>query len=130
MKKKRLLVCLLMVWSISGCAVSTKLPDQPIVYEADSNGEYLYLSDNGKTYVPYCPFKKSYLGDCIGYYASPADEYTESARIYIYAFKGYSSAEWIVDYDPDINEGMVMREIHATVIPEGLESEYEWNQST
>lgn len=127
MKKFLLTVSVIILSVISGCGVGTKLPDKPIVFDVGSNGEYVYLSYEGKTYVPYCPYARKYLGDCIGYYDSLEDEYSSSTRVYIYEFKGYSSDEWIVDYLPTINEGMVLREISTTNIPEGLESEYEWN---
>lgn len=105
-----------------------KLPDDPIVFSPGKGEGYLYLSSGDKMYIPYCPFRHEYLGECIGYYDSPADAYTESARVYVYKFKGCSPDEWVVDYDPDINEGMVMREINTTNIPDGLTSEYKWNQ--
>lgn len=128
-KKIILIAFIITLFALSGCGVSTNLPDNPVVYEQKSNAKegYVYLSVDDKIYVPYCPWKREYLGDCIGYYVSLSDEYTESNRVYVYEFKDYSSDEWIVDYLPTINEGMVMREINTTDIPPGLESEYEWN---
>ena len=48
----------------------------------------------------------------------------------IYEYKNLSRDEWIVDYyDSGLMDGsMLMREENVSDIPEGLESEYEWNQ--
>lgn len=124
-----LLTIVLSICVLAGCGVSTEVPDDPMIFEMGVNeGYYAYLSLEDKIYVPYCPYKREYLGDCIGYCDTIGDEYSESTREYVYEFKGYSSDEWIVSYIPTINEGMVLREINTTNIPEGLESEYEWNQ--
>ena len=127
--KRATAAILLIAILMTGCGISTRLPDDPVVFEQNVNQEegYAYLSADDKIYVPYCPFKRRYIGDCIGYYDYPGDEYTEGGRFYIYEFRGYSSDEWIVDYDVRINEGMVMRELNSTNIPEGLRSEYDWN---
>lgn len=130
MKTSRLLLTIaLLICVLSGCGVSTKLPDEPIVFDFRTNEDkgYAYLSVDDKIYVPYCPFKRRYIGDCIGYFDAAADEYSGGSRWYVYEFNGYSSDEWIIDYLPTINEGMIYREINTTNIPEGLSSEYEWN---
>lgn len=130
MKTSRLLLTTaLLICVISGCGVSTKLPDEPIAFDFGTNEDkdYAYLSVDDKIYVPYCPFKRRYIGNCIGYYDTVADEYSGDIRWYVYEFKGYSSDEWIVDYLPTIIEGMVYREINVANIPEGLSSEYDWN---
>ena len=41
-------------------------------------------------------------------------------------YKGYSSDEWIINYYV-IDSAMLHREIHVTDIPDGLQSEYKWN---
>lgn len=127
MNKRILAACLLPLLVLSGCR---KIPDHDklSVFEQGRGDGYMYLTHNDKKYVPYCPFKAKNMGECIGYFNSLADAYTESSFVYVYEFKGYSSDEWIIDYDPEINEGMVMREINTTNIPDGLTSEYEWNK--
>lgn len=119
---------ILLLLTLTGCTVSTKLPEDAVVFQRGSSDDYVYLSAGEKQYVPYCPFKRRYMGECIGYYDLAGDASTEAGRTYVYEFKGYSSNEWIVEYDPEINEGMVMREIHTSNIPDGLTSEYEWNK--
>lgn len=113
-----------------GCGTKKTLSDNPVVFEQGVNEEYAYLSADGRIYVPYCPFEQKYLGNCIGYCDISGDENTGASRLYIYELKGYSSEEWIIEtLDLDnCNEGMILREINAVNIPEGLESEYEWNQ--
>lgn len=126
---KRAVTVLLLAFLLTGCGVSTELPDDPVVFEQKVNEQegYAYLGIDDKIYVPYCPFERRYIGDCIGYCDHAQDAYTSGGRSYIYEFKGYSSDEWIVEYDPEINEGMVMREINTANIPDGLSSEYDWN---
>lgn len=44
----------------------------------------------------------------------------------MYEYKGYSADEWIVNaYVMD--SAMLCREVNVTNIPDGLQSEYEWN---
>lgn len=53
----------------------------------------------------------------------------EASRVYIFELKGFSADEWIIETMAlnNCNEGMILREINAIDIPDGLESEYEWN---
>ena len=108
-----------------------EVPDNLIRYEQGTNEEegYAYLEYGDKRFVPYCAYEKKYLGDCIGYCDIPAEEYTDASRVYVFELKGYSSDEWIIEM-PELDncsEGMILREINAEDVPEGLVSEYEWN---
>lgn len=107
-----------------------RLPENPRVYAQKLHeGEYAYLAYEDKIFVPYCPYKAGYLGECIGYYDIPASENAEAGRAYVCEMKGYSPDEWIIDLlDTNCSEGMILRESQTTEIPEGLTSEYEWNQ--
>lgn len=128
MKKVILIISVIASFALSGCGVSVKMPDDPIIFEINKAGEYAYLSVDDKVYVPYCPYDIKYLGDCIGYYDLQGDEYTSGGKIYVYEFIGYPSDEWIIDFDAEGGkDGMILREINTTNIPEGLRSEYEWN---
>ena len=40
-------------------------------------------------------------------------------------FKDYSQDEWLISYS--MGESMLCKEKNTTKIPEGLASEYEWN---
>ena len=44
----------------------------------------------------------------------------------VYECKGYHTDEWIVTALP-YDAAMLLREINVTAIPEGWQSEYEWN---
>lgn len=73
-----------------------------------------------KTYVPYGPLSAyGDRGKQIGIVDGDKDYKS-------YECKGYSTDEWIVTAFP-YDAAMLMREINVTDIPEGWESEYEWN---
>lgn len=131
MKKNKTFIIMLMIVSLlSGCGSKIQLPENPMVYESGVNEEleYAYLAYEDKIYIPYCPYETKYLGDCIGYCDIPEDENAEGGKVYICEMKGYSSEEWIIEIsDTNCTEGMIYREINTTNIPEGLSSEYEWN---
>lgn len=128
-----MVLVLIVVLALAACGANTgadrieKDADELILFEQGINESegYFYLKTDDKLYVPYCPYKHEYLGDLIGYYDISFDD----DKVDVYEFKGYSSDEWIVDYDSVINEGMVYREINAKDIPEGLSSEYKWNMA-
>lgn len=107
-----------------GCGSQMKLPDKPVVFDTKNNKGYVSIISADKEYVPYCAFKPSQVGDCIGYYVDNGE------KIYVCQLKGQSSDEWIVDVLDleNCNEGMIFREIDTTNIPEGLSSDYEWNK--
>lgn len=95
----------------------------PIIFEQQTNGEYAYIIYQGKEYVPYCAFNPGERGKYLGYVGDhTADE--------IYTFKGHSETEWLISYLNSglMNDCMLLKEKNVTEIPEGLSSEYEWNQ--
>lgn len=98
--------------------------DNPIRFTSISNGEYLAISYEGREYLPFAPCNPRDRTAYLGYIdADEADE--------VYAYKGYSTDEWLVSY---LNSGlmsdcMLMKEKHTTNIPDGLSSEYEWWQN-
>lgn len=120
---------------LTGCGSRLELPENPLVFEQGTNGKYFYLTEGGRVYVPYCPYVTDMLGNCIGYCNYEAADYgngeqDDPFRTYICELQGYSSQEWIVEILDTgyTREGMIFRELNATEIPEGLGSEYEWNQ--
>lgn len=131
--KVSLLLLIFLTCFVTGCGSKIELPDNPKVYEQRQNDEegYAYLIYEDKIFVPYCPYESKYLGECIGYCDLSDPESAETDRIYICELKGYSSDEWIIDLlDINCSEGMILREINAEDIPDGLDSEYEWNSSS
>ena len=133
-KTKLLLLSIVAVCLLAGVYLFSRpkiqLPKDPRVYEQKTHkDEYAYLVYGDKMFVPYCSFEVRYLGDCIGYYDVPASGYSDANRVYVCELDGYSSDEWIVDImDINCSEGMIWKEINVADIPEGLTSEYEWNQ--
>ena len=115
---------------LAGCGARLQLPETPIVYQRVVGDEYAYLTEGDKVYVPYCPYELNLLGECIGYCDIESTESGDTSREYICELKGYSSDQWIVEVLDTgyTREGMILRELNTTEIPEGLSSEYEWNQ--
>ena len=131
MKRFLLLLGMVVVSLLTGCGSKLQLPDNPKEYEQRENSDvgYAYLVHEDKVFVPYCAYEEKYLGSCIGYYDIPTTEYTDGGRVYVCELKGYSSDEWIIDFlDMNCSEGMIWREVNTVDIPEGLNSEYEWNK--
>lgn len=114
---------------LAGCGARLQLPETPIVYQQAVGDEYAYLTEGDKVYVPYCPYEANMLGECIGYCDIESTEGSDTFRAYICELKGYSSDQWIVEVLDTgyTREGMILWELNATEIPEGLSSEYEWN---
>ncbi len=86
-------------------------------------GEYLAIVWGEKTYIPFCAVSNDERGAKIG--IVDGDENDQ-----IYEYKGYSTDEWVISfYHSGLMDGlMLMREVNVTQIPEGLKSEYAWNQ--
>ncbi|MCH5342272.1 MAG: hypothetical protein J1E01_12480 [Acetatifactor sp.] len=115
---------------LAGCGARLQLPEMPVVYQQAVGDEYTYLTEDNKVYVPYCPYESDLLGKCIGYCDIESMESGDTVRVYICELQGYSSDQWIVEVLDTgyTREGMILRELNATEIPEGLSSEYEWNR--
>ncbi len=82
---------------------------------------YATLIWGDKTYLPYGALSAySERGKQIGIVDGDKDDR-------VYKLKGYSSDEWLVNsfsHDP----AMLLREESVTDIPDGWQSEYEWNK--
>ncbi len=82
---------------------------------------YVSIVWGDKTYVPYGALAGyGERGKQIGIVDGDKDDR-------VYELKGYSSDEWIVNSVP-YDAAMLLREINVTAIPDGWQSEYEWNQ--
>lgn len=106
-----------------------KLPDDPVVFSIYDNPDgYIecHWEEKGLVYVPYMPLDPKLAGSCIGY-----DEFEGEFGSYVCKVEGLPETEWICDVLSDkVNghtAGMIMREINVKKVPEGWESEYEWN---
>lgn len=134
--KRKFLVSIMIVFCLLAGALfyrnsnRIQLPENPRIYEQQTHeGGYAYLTYEDKVFVPYCPYETKYLGECIGYYDIQASDDTEAGRAYVCEMKGYSADAWIIDIlNTNCSEGMILKEINATDLPDGLTSEYEWNR--
>jgi hypothetical protein len=120
--KKVLLMFLTIMMILSICACSKQeVADMANMTTEDKDG-YVAIIWDERTYVPYTAISKSDCGKQIGIIDD--DEYDK-----VYEYKGYSSDMWIAEIyiSGEMDSPMLFREINVTDIPEGLESEYEWN---
>jgi len=85
--------------------------------------EYQAIVWNNRTYVPFCAIENSKRGKWIGIIDSD-----ENNRVYEY--KEYSTNEWLILLNKVgvDGESILFKEKNVTDIPEGLQSEYEWNR--
>ena len=126
MKKIVCSLVMIVALSISLCACSQKqdIPQQDLENMTTLSGdEYTAIVWDENTYVPYCAISKSGCGKQIGIVDGDKDDR-------IYEYNGYSTDEWIISmYVSGLMDApMLYREINVTDIPEGLQSEYEWNK--
>ena len=81
---------------------------------------YVAIIWEERTYVPFCVVSKNDCGALIGYRdGDTSDRVCE--------YKDYPSNEWIANYLTVDGGAMLYKEINVTDIPDGLQSEYEWN---
>ena len=121
--KKRLLTILLMVFvlMITGCGNSNSVEELADMTTSSEDG-YTAIVWGENTYVPYCAIQRNECGKQIGFVDGDKDNR-------VYEYDGYSTDEWIISiYVSGLMDGaMLYREINVTDIPDGLQSEYEWN---
>lgn len=118
--KKRLyrIVCLcsLIPVMLCACGKNKNLID---ISTAEGDG-YLSIIWEDRTYVPFCAVSKNDCGTQIGYIDGETDNR-------VCEYKDYPTDEWIASYITADCGAMLFKEVHVTHIPDGLESEYEWN---
>jgi hypothetical protein len=117
--KKVVSMFLAVIMIVSVCACSRQeLADMT----TEDNGSYVTIVWDGKTYVPYAAISKRDCGKQIGIISGDENDK-------VYAYKNYSTEMWIAEmYNSGLmDEPMLFREINVTDIPDGLSSEYEWN---
>lgn len=87
-----------------------------------AGNEYKAIVWEDRTYVPYCAVAKKECGKQVGIVDGDKNDR-------VYEYDGYSTEEWIVNvYVAGLMDGaMLYKEITVSDIPEGLQSEYEWN---
>ena len=118
MKKAFLSFVVIFTLVFSLCACSQQDFEDMVYGEGDG---YSTIVWGDKTYVPYGALSAyGERGKQIGIVDGVKDNR-------VYELKGYSVDEWIVQAFPHYVD-MLFREVNVTDIPEGWQSEYEWNK--
>lgn len=81
--------------------------------------EYAAICIENRMYVPYTAFDRTECGEQLGIVDG-------DSRDKVYTWKEHDPAEWIIS-GLDHDGVMLYREQNVTEIPDGIESEYEWN---
>ena len=126
-KKVIIAICTVILILIIGAFAWIKLNNtfdksNPIIFEKGSNDNYSYIIYQGREYVPYCAISSTERDSYLGYIG-------EDKQDEVYKVKGYSEEEWLINLldTGATKEYMLYKEKNVTNIPEGLSSEYEWN---
>ena len=117
---KRALLSFVVIFTLvfSLCACSQQDLENMTSGEGDG---YATIVLGDKTYVPYGALSAyGERGKQIGIVDGDKDNR-------VYGLKGYSVEEWIVNSFPH-DAAMLLREVNVTDIPDGWQSEYEWNK--
>lgn len=120
-KKLLVVAALLILINLGGC---TQNQSRTLDHMSSiTTKDYVAISWQGRTYVPFCVIDKSYRGEQIGVVDNDDDDQ-------IYKYKGYSENEWLISFYHSglMDNSMLLREMSVTNIPDNLDSEYEWNQ--
>lgn len=111
-------ICLWCFVAITLCACGKQeLADMA----TEVNDDYSAIIWEDKTYVPYCAFSKADCGEQIGIVDGDKNDK-------VYGYKDHSADEWIINiYGKNLDTAMLYKEINVSNIPDGLQSEYPWN---
>lgn len=88
--------------------------------ETEVTDQYAAIVWDERFYVPFCPVGASACGRQIGIVDGDDQEK-------VFEFKGHSVDEWIVNAHSPHDGAMLLREIQVQNTPDGLVSEYDWN---
>ena len=119
MKKKLYCIicsCILISLMVCACGKEKNLIDMST---AVGDG-YMAIIWEDRTYVPFCVVSKNDCGTQIGYLDGEPDNR-------VCEYKDYPTEKWIANYLTVDGGAMLFKEINVTDIPDGLESEYQWN---
>lgn len=87
------------------------------------NDDYAAILWGDKTYVPYCAIAKSDCGKQIGIVDGNKNDR-------VYEYQGHSADEWLINCLTTDGGALLYKEIDVVAIPEGLQSEYPWNDES
>ncbi len=106
----------ILLFSLCGC-LKGKIADMT----TEVHDDYAAIVWENKTYVPYCVISTSDCGEQIGIVDGNKDDR-------VYEYKDYSADEWIINRLIVDGGALLYKEINVIDIPEGLQSEYSWNE--
>lgn len=123
MKKQMLIALISTMIILSACGIEKK-PKNLQEYTSGANNDYTYITIDKKVFVPFGAVDNTDRGDWIGIVDGD-----ENNRIYDY--KGYSPDEWVISFynSGEMDSSMLMKEQNITEYPDGLTSEYHWNNT-
>lgn len=117
LKKARVLgLVMIMAAALCACGPKQELADM----STGEGGGYMTILWEDRIYVPFCVVSKNDCGTQIGYLDGDRDNR-------VCEYKDYPPAEWIASYLTVDGGAMLFKEINVTDVPDGLQSEYEWN---
>lgn len=119
--KKQIILAATIALLLVACG-GNKKPNDLLAYSSSTNDDYTYVTIEDKVFIPFTPVANTDRGDWIGIVDGD-----DNNRIYEY--KDYSSDEWVISFynSGEMDISMLMREESITDYPEGITSEYEWN---
>lgn len=125
MKRTIVLIITVLTTVLFASCSTDKLKGDLKEYGTGENESYTYITFDDKVFIPFSAVDNSRRGDQIGIVNGDKKDK-------IYEFKGFPSDEWIIEYydSGEMDGSMLLRETSVTEYPEGIESEYAWNQES
>lgn len=107
---------------LSACGKSAT--DTLLNYNTSENRGIQTLQLNDKIFVPFTVVTPADCGNQIGFVGNDSKDK-------IYGYKNLSSDEWIIEYyeSGEMDVPMLYREQNVDDIPDGISSDYEWNNT-
>ena len=114
---------LIMILSLSACSSGGKEADSIVSMKGYMTDEYRGIEWEDRHYVPFCAILDVDMTKQIGIVDGD-----ENDRVF--AYQNYPETQWLVEYyQSGLMDGpFLFREENVTEIPEGLYSEYKWNE--
>lgn len=109
-------ICSFIIIMLCACGKKQDFVDMSTIV----NDKYSAIVWEGRIYVPFCVVSKNDCGTQIGYVDGEINDR-------VCEYKDYLPTEWIANYLTVDGGAMLYKEINVIDIPDGLQSEYEWN---
>lgn len=122
-KTLTLLLAIAVLLSVPACSAGFKKADTVVEMKSFTTEEYRGIEWEGRRYVPFCAISKEDMSLQIG--IVDGDE-----KDLVFTYREYPETEWLAEYyHSGLMDGpFLLREESVKEIPDGLYSEYEWNQ--